>query len=173
MRDSDKTKQTILKCAKQMILDDKEDFSMRNIAKNCGITQGTIYVHFKDKGELLAHIIMDDWHKSLEKMDKLVNKCDSFSNGLYGLGKIIKDFSKPYYKVWNTYKNANSYKDSKQIRHKQLINQINKYVDILLNRFSKENLEITSLLSENILACSDDLVDIKQLKNLGKAIIKE
>lgn len=81
-RTSKDTKENILRCAKELIKNNSIDFSMRNIAKQLGITQGTIYVHFKNKNELLAYIMIDDWHKTLIKIDELVNTSDNFSISL-------------------------------------------------------------------------------------------
>lgn len=172
-RVSKDTKEKILDCAKDLIKKDDIDFSMRNIAKICNITQGTIYIHFKNKNELLAYIMIDDWHKSLKKMDDLVNNCDSFSKGLVGLAKIIREFSKPYKKVWASYKDNLSYTTIKDERHKELIGEIKEYIDLLIKRFTKENLNISNILAETVLGSASSDVSLKELENLGKVIIKE
>lgn len=174
MRTSKDTKNKILSCARKMIKNDNIDFSMRNIAKECNITQGTIYIHFKNKDELLAHIMIDDWHKSLLKMKKVVSTCDSYQKGLVGLAKIIREFSKSYWKVWDSYKTNATYTSSKKTRHKELIKEIKEYVKILNKRFLKDDINITNILSEIVLACGSDYeASLKELENLGRLIIKE
>lgn len=156
-----------------MIAEDNMDFSMRNIAKECKISQGTIYIHFKNKGELLASIMMDDWHVSLKKMEDLVTNCESFAKGLTGFAEIIRDFSKPYYKVWDSYKTNETYTSSKHFRHKELIDQIKAYVEVLTKRFLKNDYHITSILSEVVLGCATSNDSFKELENLAKAIMQE
>lgn len=169
---NEEIKQRILDCAKSLIKNN-EDLSMRNIARMCDITQGTIYIYFKNKNELLAYIIIDDWHKSLDKIDNLVNTCDSFSKGLVGMSKLIKSFSKPYKNIWETYKTNIAYTESKDKRHKALIDEIKEYIDILLNRFTKKDLKISNILAEIVLACASDEKGLNELETLGKVIIKE
>lgn len=173
MRKKKDTKEKILKCAKEMILTNEEDFSMRNIARKCNITQGTIYIHFQNKGELLANIMMDDWHMSLEKMDDLVQNCSSFSDGLVGIAEIIKQFAKPYQKVWDSYRTNEAYTSIKDPRHEDLVKQIEKFVEILIKRFTKTELSITKILSEVVLVCANQNIQRNELENLGKALIKE
>lgn len=170
---NEEIKQRILDCAKKLIKDNDADLSMRNIAKLCDITQGTIYIYFKNKNELLAYIIIEDWHKCLIKIDKLVKTCDSFQKGLVGIAKLIKEFSKPYKNIWETYKTNILYTSIKDKQHKALIDEIKEYIDILLKRFIKDDLKISNILAEIVLGCASDEKSFKELETLGKVIIKE
>lgn len=58
-------------------------------------------------------------------------------------------------------------------RNKDLIKEIEKYIDILLKRFFKDKPDITNILAELVLGIgSSQDGDLKQLEALGDVIIK-
>ena len=68
-RTSKVSKEEILDTAKKILLDKNgETFSMRNIAKECGISAGTIYNYYPDKDTLMEEIMITDWDIALRKM---------------------------------------------------------------------------------------------------------
>lgn len=165
------TKEKILNCARELIKDGNSDFSMRQIAGLCNITQSTIYVHFKDKNELLYNIMIDDWMVNLEKMQEHVNTCKSFESGLVGLAKIIKEYAKPYKNIWQVYSVVIYYSDDTNNGSVVIIDRIKEFINILIKRFSKKKLNITNLLAEVVLGCASDRFSYKELENLAKEII--
>ena len=53
-------KDDLIKCAKECLVDKGiEKFTLRAVAETAGVTQGTIYYHFKTKEQLLIDIVQD------------------------------------------------------------------------------------------------------------------
>ena len=70
----------ILEGTKRMMLENQNDnFSLRMIAKECGIAVGTIYNYFENKEMLIAKIHLEDWKKAMAKIDEGFKSIDSVS----------------------------------------------------------------------------------------------
>ena len=64
-------KEDICRTARQMLAEENyADFSIRNVAVRCGIGMGTIYNYFSSKEEIVAEILLADWHVVLRRMDQ-------------------------------------------------------------------------------------------------------
>lgn len=54
------SKEELIKSAKECIVDKGiEKFTLRAVAENAGVTQGTVYYHFRTKEQLLLDIVQD------------------------------------------------------------------------------------------------------------------
>lgn len=147
------TRERILDAARQQLMKSPEEqFSMRRIAALCGISAGTIYNHFPDKGSLMAAVMIEDWHKALAEMDRTVRQADSFTRGIAGIYHAISVFIARYENIWLDYRVAGNYASVQNRRHKELIDEISGYVRKLLEQFgAKKDHSMDRILSENIL----------------------
>lgn len=65
-------RETILEKGKEMLLEESyRDFSIRRLAKNCGLGLGTLYNYFENKEDLIYHIFLSDWEITMELADKM------------------------------------------------------------------------------------------------------
>ena len=170
------TKDKILESAKNRLLQTSvETFSMRNIARDCNISPGTIYNYFPDKNALIAAIMIEDWHKALSEMETGVNAAGSFSEGLEKIYNAITGFAGQYLKVWSGYQDTGNYVSIHGRRHRELIDEINRNTRKLLIRFADEDaLTISRLLSESILTTSlHEEITLNELLAYGNYIVKE
>ena len=79
---------------------DAESFSLRAIAKDCGIAVGTIYNYFQDKESLLAEVMFEDWHETLSRMEASADTCATPEEGILGISRAITDYRETYEKIW-------------------------------------------------------------------------
>ena len=71
-RDTERTREQILEAARQLFVDEGyEAVSVRKIAERAKITHGTIYVHFKDKDDLLYQVSEEQFSRLLNRMRRL------------------------------------------------------------------------------------------------------
>lgn len=68
-RDSVATRAAILDAAREVFLSDGyANASIRKIARAAGCTHGTLYIHFRDKDDLLTQLIEDQFHRLLDRL---------------------------------------------------------------------------------------------------------
>ncbi len=155
-RDGKDTREKILAAARQQLTRENEGrFSMRSIASQCGVSAGTIYIHFPDKDSLMAAVMIEDWHQTLAVMERRSHRAVTFIRGIAGIYNAVKDFISDYEKIWMEYRVAGNYAVMQSRRHREIINEISVYVRILLERFAQEkDLNMDRILAENILAAA-------------------
>jgi len=170
------TKEKILESARKHLLSTSVDsFSMRNIARDCNISAGTIYNHYPDKNALIAAIMIEDWHKALKDMESGIEESGSFSEGIEKIYTAITSFAYRYRKVWSGYRDTGNYISIQSTRHLELINEINCNTRNLLMKYgSEQDLTISRLLSESILtAALHEEITLDELLAYGNYIVKE
>lgn len=71
-RNTEQTREQILEAARQLFIDEGyEAVSVRKIAERAKITHGTIYVHFKDKDDLLYQVSEEQFNRLLSRLRRL------------------------------------------------------------------------------------------------------
>jgi len=69
------SKGDLIKSAKECLVNNGIDkFTLRAVAEQAGVTQGTIYYHFKTKEQLLLDIVQDTCEKNCSQIKKIKNK---------------------------------------------------------------------------------------------------
>lgn len=148
------SKEEILETAKKMLLDkDGEAFSMRNIAKECGISAGTIYNYYPDKDTLMEEIMIQDWHTALQKMSEVSENAGNLAEGLSGVTIALREFVDIYSHIWMNYQESPTTFQMRGLYHDRLIQEVSVSVRRLLERFGTEkDLSIDKIITEIILA---------------------
>ncbi len=148
------SKEEILETAKKMLLDkDGEAFSMRNIAKECGISAGTIYNYYPDKDTLMEEIMIQDWHTALQKMSEVSENAGNLAEGLSGVTSALREFVNIYCHIWMNYQESPATFQMRGLYHDRLIQEVSVSVRRLLERFGTEkDLSIDKIITEIILA---------------------
>lgn len=149
-------KNKILRAARERLLrGDLSSFSARGIAEDCGIAVGTIYNYYRDKENLLAAVMAQDWQAEMEKAGEAVAAAPSVEAGILCLYEAMVAFSRVYESVWAAYPTGEGFGSLYRTRHKLLLSQIEGQLTALYSRFGpvpEEGRRI--LLSELILAAS-------------------
>ena len=96
----------ILIAQKKLLEEDYGSFSLREVARECGIAVGTIYNYFPDKDTLSAFAISQSWTEVLEKMDHYVEQAESIQEGIEGICQCICEFNDRYRNVWSNFRNC-------------------------------------------------------------------
>lgn len=149
----DQMRDKILECAKNRLFEEGvNNFSLRDIAKDCDIAVGTIYNYFKSKELLIATIMLEDWKNILNKMDEgFINVC-SIEEGFLLMYHSMQEFIQIYENIWSQ---SNASKNTSYSRHDLLQEQIKTRVDNLLSKFSYEDEKCMNIvLSECVLSCA-------------------
>lgn len=65
------SKDALIQCAKECLVDKGiEKFTLRAVAERAGVTQGTIYYHFKTKEQLLLDLVQDICETSWQEISR-------------------------------------------------------------------------------------------------------
>jgi AcrR family transcriptional regulator len=73
------SKAELIKCAKECLVNRGiEKFTLRAVAEKAGVTQGTVYYHFRTKEQLLLDIVQDicenSWHEISESNSFIIKQ---------------------------------------------------------------------------------------------------
>lgn len=73
------SKGDLIKCAKECLVNRGIDkFTLRAVAETAGVTQGTVYYHFRTKEQLLLDIVEDickiSWHEISQKNEYIIKQ---------------------------------------------------------------------------------------------------
>ncbi|MBQ6223193.1 MAG: TetR/AcrR family transcriptional regulator [Solobacterium sp.] len=144
----------ILDTAKRMLLDkDGEAFSMRNIAKECGISVGTIYNYYPDKDTLMEEIMIQDWNIALQKMSEVSENASDLVEGLSGIIEAMREFIMIYRHIWMKHGNVPGTFQLRDAYHNRLVREVSGSVRHLLERFGTErDISLDIIFTESILS---------------------
>ncbi|MFW6074723.1 MAG: TetR/AcrR family transcriptional regulator [Chloroflexota bacterium] len=71
-RDTERTREQIMEAASELFLTDGyEAVSVRKIAEKANISHGTIYIHFKDKDDLLYQVSEEQFSRLMSRLRRL------------------------------------------------------------------------------------------------------
>lgn len=80
-----------------------EKFTMREVAKACGIGLGTAYNYFPSKEYFAAKIILQDWQSVEKEMEEAVKAASTPEEQTKVLFTYLKRFAAMYQNVWDQY----------------------------------------------------------------------
>lgn len=94
-------KEAILSRAGEIIeLGEYEKFSIRSIAKDCGIAVGTLYNYFPSKDELLKAVIDKHWQMVLNEVDEKCAEVTTITDGICHICEGIRSFTEKHTEFW-------------------------------------------------------------------------
>ena len=94
-------KEGILKCADEILSKGEFDkFSIRGIAKECGIAVGTLYNYYSSKDDILKAVIDSHMQKMLDAIDEKCAEAKSITDGLCYICEGVRAFSEKHPEVW-------------------------------------------------------------------------
>lgn len=152
----------IIENVKELILDTSEKllfqvgykgFTIRGVAKRCGIAPGTIFNYFVSKEELITTIMAKDWENLLAGIKKECDLATDIAVGVSVIYKGIESFVQKYELVCMDYP-GNIISQFRK-HHRSMHQQITDILNTLLTRLNREEeLSIISIFAETILASS-------------------
>lgn len=143
----------IIACTRRMMLENRNDnFSLRMIAKECGIAVGTIYNYFENKEMLIAKIHLEDWKKAMIQIDEQFKSISSLKDGIMVIYSEVLNYCSIYGEYWNQSQCSTSLIKS---RHHLVQNQLVEKINYLLDLFKYHNdKDMSVLLAEMILVAT-------------------
>jgi len=150
----------IIENAKELILETSENllfqagykgFTIREVAKRCGIASGTIFNYFSSKEMLISIIMAKDWSNFLSDMQRECNLAKDIAAGVSAIYNGIESFVKKYGSIWEDCP-SNIISNFRK-HHLVLRQQIADLLSDLLLRFNrKKALPVISVFAEAVLS---------------------
>ncbi len=148
--------------AKELILQTSEKllfqvgykgFTIRKVAKSCGIATGTIFNYFASKEKLIATIMLKDWEDILDNIQKECSVATDIATGVSAIYNGIESFSKKYEPIWMDYSGniIGLFGKHHVILRQQIVDILN---SLLLRLNRKKPLPVIAIYAEAILASS-------------------
>lgn len=129
--------------------------SMRKVAKECSIAVGTVYNYVKNKDELVALVIMEDWTRALDEMSKAAEESTDAADGMCGIYRALMAFIEEYQEIWTQYSQTGGSSNVIATHHLMLRGQIASQIQRLLEQCGQTQLSALSpLLAETVLAAA-------------------
>lgn len=156
-------KEKYIETGKQILMSEGyKALTLRMVAKKCDVALGTIYNYFKNKDELVANIMINDW---LKLLNETKTNCEQIENPIEGIRiiyEMIRKFSDIYSFIWKE-----SRKIVPQDKHIMLVSQTSKLVSIVLNN---NDMQLSGFIAE--LLINYGIKEIDEYKNIEKYIDK-
>ncbi|MCR4950718.1 MAG: TetR/AcrR family transcriptional regulator [Solobacterium sp.] len=86
----------IFETARRALKEEGKIISLRGIAKQCGISPGTVYNYYRDKSSLIEDVMADDWNRCLEDMSGICRNAGSFPEAAAAVFVRIRDITNLY-----------------------------------------------------------------------------
>ncbi len=143
----------ILETAKcELLGSDYSRFTIRSVAKECGIAVGTIYNYYASKDILAASVMLMDWNEALSAMRLGSGTSVSITEGLHVIYIEIEKFNSLYKGVWSQFSYTCQFASEYSMRHDLLLNQLAEIIHALLLRFHiAEDKFLENFIAENLL----------------------
>ena len=94
-------KESILNYADEILSKEEYDkFSIRGIAKECGIAVGTLYNYYSSKDEILKAVIDSHMQRMLDAIDEKCAEAQSMADGLCYICEGVRIFSEKHPEIW-------------------------------------------------------------------------
>ncbi len=75
-----------------------EKINIREVAKKCNVSIGTIYNYYPSKGHLIMSIVSNFWHEAFMKIDKKLSNENNFFDGIAIIFELLRKNLKDYKK---------------------------------------------------------------------------
>lgn len=94
-------KEAIMEHAKNIVLKDGYDqLTIRNVAKDAGVSIGTVYNYFPTKRDLMVQLLEDYWNTYLVTIDEIDKKHENIYDKLHATYKELEATVKDFREIW-------------------------------------------------------------------------
>ncbi len=136
----------------ELLVSDYNGFTIRSVAKRCGIAVGTLYNYFPSKDMLAAAVMLQDWTRALAVMHQSATRSQNILDGLQIIYEEIERFASVYRNVWSQYSLTSQFASDYSDRHQLLLNQLAAIIhDLLANFQADEDQVLDRFVAENLL----------------------
>ena len=92
-----------LEAARNQVLVQDRDFTVRQIASDCGVSAGTLYNYFPSKEALIGAVMMEDWMLCRERMAQASEGKEDILEALRAVEAALRSFTDRYRSVFSRY----------------------------------------------------------------------
>lgn len=145
-----------LEAARNQVLVQDRDFTVRQIASDCGVSAGTLYNYFPSKEALIGAVMMEDWMLCRKRMAQDSEGKEDILEALRAVEAALRSFTDRYRSVFSRYGTSIGTTVSSVFeRYEMLIGEIGRAVTPILERFGKtEDPFLPELISEMTVTAS-------------------
>lgn len=111
-----------------------DGLGIRDIAKKCRISVGTVYNYFPSKEMLAASVMVSDWNIIISKVEQKCAEAQAAEDGLTGIYNGLKEFAEIYSHVRGQYSQQHTAIQSYFGRHQRLVGQLSQIIEKMLTR---------------------------------------
>ncbi len=123
----------ILSEAKKLLLEQGiRGITTRNLAKECGISGGTVYNYYESKERLAFAVILTDWAEAVQKAENRIRRARSGADGMLAICKSTKSFFKSYQKILESEDTKQYFREA---FYRHLIDEIVELEEAVFRRF--------------------------------------
>jgi len=166
----------LLEAARAELLQNGPDgLNIRDIAKKCRISVGTVYNYFPSKEMLTAHVMVADWNAILSRVEDSCENAACVEDGLKAVYNGLKEFADIYITVRDRYSKESASIHFFYSRHQRLVAQLSGLIESLLIRFGYDAPAfLAKFTAETILtAASDTKYDFSEYLALTRLTLEK
>ncbi len=142
---------------KRMLHNPPIPFTMRELSKDCGAALGTAYNYFSSREELMATVMLADWHLSVKAMNSAVDKSDNILDAVHGIYDAIHGFYTLYEPTFKSYTKQTNPTQMLKDNHRKVVDQVQIPMDRAVTRFDcKFDEHLPMILSEALIYASHE-----------------
>lgn len=141
----DSPRQRILENARQLLMEyGYEEFSIREVAKSCGLAVGTIYNYFSTKHDLVVQIMLEHWENYLRMVDEIGREDEGLFVKLRKTFEQLELFIGTFHGVWikANIDTREFHTKEKLQKHKDFIDRLACVLTELIEREVKNNADL-------------------------------
>jgi AcrR family transcriptional regulator len=150
----DNPKQNIYEKAKEII--ERSDFtelSMRELAKECSLSIGTIYNYYKDKGAIYQDIISQFWKGFYFELEDLSNKHEDLFEFMDAAYFLFKSYRMEFVNMLSKFDVKIEYSTPTKVEKAKLLQSISKLFSFKIPGDNEiEKLEIGAMIIANFMS---------------------
>ena len=151
----DGLKSSIIQSARKRLFSAPPSFSLRAVAKDCGIAVGTIYNYFPDKETLIASVFAEDWAVIIAETEADISRSESMEEGIRAVYSGLVRFTQSHETVWKTFGISSGIGTYYRKGHKMLTEQIERLLKTLFSRFGQTaDAAMLTLMAELLISAS-------------------
>ncbi len=127
----------IMQSARERLFSTPPSFSLRAIAKDCGIAVGTIYNYFPNKETLIASVFADDWNHIIAETEASISASEGIEEGVRAIYSGLARFTQSHRTVWNAFPSFPAAGTYFHKGHRLLAGQIERLLNMLFEQFDR------------------------------------
>ena len=126
------TRETMLEIAKKSFLEHGyEAFTIRDVAKECGVSVGTIYSHFPSKEALMTQAVVEEWRGMLSEIKARLPGIGAASDAMKYLYESIFSFNQKFHGYCTRTRQSEKEKQESEARLQIQLQQVTQLVEII------------------------------------------